>query len=216
MKPDCQQILTQFASFSVEELSDSEAATLLHHLEECEPCQGQWLLFEKSLTIVTQSGPRDEDVEQHRSQQMWLVCMEHALQNNHKKLATAAQSSAAQMNSEAGESNQEAGVRVLTVPRIGLTLIGGALLMLASPFGAAQAASHSEVRALVPTAAPTIVHARSRIGSKQSPLVDYGTTLNLATFAQGALLAPISAPTKNVRLNHDFYSPSFATNASIC
>ena len=31
MKPDCQQVLTQFASFSVEELSDSEAATLLHH-----------------------------------------------------------------------------------------------------------------------------------------------------------------------------------------
>ena len=92
MKPDCQQVLTQFASFSVEELSDSEAASLLQHLEECEPCQGQWLLFEKTLTVVTQSGPQDADVEQYRSQQMWLVCMEHARQNAAKKPALAAHS----------------------------------------------------------------------------------------------------------------------------
>ena len=93
MKPDCQQVLTQFASFSVEELSDSEASTLLQHIEECEPCKGQWLLFEKSLTIVTQSGPRDEDVEQHRSQQMWLICMDHANRKAEKHTALAAHSS---------------------------------------------------------------------------------------------------------------------------
>lgn len=124
MKPDCSQVLTQFASFSVEELSDSEAASLLHHLEECEPCKGQWLLFEKSLTIVTQSGPRDEDVEQVRSQQMWLVCIEHARQNVTKRHPLNASHNCKAIAGKAGAHTEEDSQKlsVLTKPRVGMTI----------------------------------------------------------------------------------------------
>ena len=190
MKPDCQQILTQFASFSVEELSDSEAATLLHHMEECEPCKGQWLLFEKSLTVVTQSGPRDEDVEQHRSQQMWLVCMEHARQkagispseavsalkpaqkspvHHAKEEAHASNARVSHASGDMDEDNSP-GNSVLTVSRAGLMLVGGALLLLTSSncLAAQTARAHKPQPALVSSA----------------PMIDYTATLNFKSSAQ--------------------------------
>ena len=179
MKPDCQQVLTQFASFSVEELSDSEAATLLHHVEECEPCKGQWLLFEKSLTVVTQSGPRDEDVEQHRSQQMWLVCMEHARQKADKKHALPVASVSTKSDSHAENGAQNAAV--LTAPRIGMTIVGGALLMLTSTY--AMAAQPAPQPAQIKVAAP---------------MVDYGSTLNLGQISTPNISSLIKAPTKNL------------------
>ena len=196
MKPDCQQVLTQFASFSVEELSDSEAATLLHHVEECEPCKGQWLLFEKSLTVVTQSGPRDEDVEQHRSQQMWLVCMEHARQKAEGKvekkhaLPVATVSAHAEAKLSSGGANGEGETRnaaVLTAPRIGMTLVGGALLMLTSTYAVAAQP--------VPKPAPVKVAA---------PMVDYGSTLNLGQISTPAVSSLIIAPTKNLVATADY------------
>ena len=186
MKPDCQQVLTQFASFSVEELSDSEAATLLHHLEECEPCKGQWLLFEKSLTVVTQSGPRDEDVEQHRSQQMWLVCMEHARHKAEKKPTLAAPTTRANKVHAHGEIHAEENAQsgsVLTVPRIGMTLVGGALLMLTSSYAlAATPANHA-----APT--PKVI--------AETALVDYNATLKFVTSAKHSAPSKVAAPTKN-------------------
>ena len=190
MKPDCQQVLTQFASFSVEELSDSEAATLLHHIEECEPCKGQWLLFEKSLTVVTQSGPRDEDVEQHRSQQMWLVCMEHARQKAEGKaekkhaLPVATVSAHAEVKSSSGGANGEGEPRnaaVLTAPRIGMTLVGGALLMLTSTYAVA--------------AQPAPKPAQIKVAA---PMVDYGSTLTLSQISTPSVSSLIAAPTKNL------------------
>ena len=185
MKLDCQQVLTQFASFSVEELSDSEAASLLHHIEECEPCKGQWLLFEKSLTIVTQSGPRDEDVEQVRSQQMWLVCMEHARQNvNKKHLLSAAHNckvTAEKSGAHAEENSHESSG--LTPPRVSMTIVGGALLMLAS--SAWLAPRPAAAQDIVTPAKLQVVAAQKTTRTTQ-PLVDYGATLGFKSLSSTA------------------------------
>ena len=190
MKPDCQQVLTQFASFSVEELSDSEAASLLHHLEECEPCKGQWLLFEKTLTVVTQSGPLDADVEQHRSQQMWLVCMEHARQNTAKKSVIAAPSAGHENRAVKSDSSNEDSP-ISTASRVGMTVVGGALLMIASSSWLMPHAATADVAApakMQLAACKTTLHA-------VSPSNNYNSTLGYqASFATSL----ISAPTKNL------------------
>ncbi len=192
MKPDCSQVLTQFASFSVEELSDSEAALLLHHLEECEPCKGQWLLFEKTLTVVTQSGPRDEDVEQVRSQQMWLVCMEHARQNLTKKHSLTAAHNCKAIAGKSGvraDENSE-NSSALTTSRVSLTIVGGALLMLASsPWLAPRPAAAQDIV----TPAKLQVVAVKTTALTVKPLVDYGATLG---FKSLSATAPMSAKVK--------------------
>lgn len=200
MKPDCQQVLTQFASFSVEELSDSEAATLLHHLEECEPCKGQWMLFEKTLTVVTQSGPHDEDVEQTRSQQMWLVCMEHArlkadghsaMTPASKSCATASASSkngAHHANNSTGEDAQNSDL--LVASRVNRAIVGGAIFVLASsyflaPFAAAKDAA---------TPAKSQVVAVETVSYPKAPLIDYRSTF---AFNARKTVVPVSSSSRN-------------------
>ena len=214
MKPDCQQVLTQFASFSVEELSDSEAATLLQHIEECEPCKGQWLLFEKSLTIVTQSGPRDEDVEQHRSQQMWLVCMEHVMENARKNQhhpalsanASSEQTAPAKMSSHTRtDSHDDSHAEnktgsVLVAPRIGMTLVGGALLFLASSYWMAPKPAPATQMDLPPMPTQLQTVAFDTLPSTAAPLVDYGATLGFNGLSDRVSPPLIAAPTKNVTL----------------
>ncbi len=206
MKPDCQQVLTQFASFSVEELSDSEAASFLQHVEECEPCKGQWLLFEKSLTVVTQSGPRDEDVEQHRSQQMWLVCMEHfrknenspALEDNSALAVDKAKAGCAPkpLNSHAsGETKESA---VLVAPRIGITLLGGALLLLASSYWLAPQPQVASATALPPMPAQLQTVGFKPLPRAVAPLVDYGATLGFDGLSDRVAPALLAAPVKKV------------------
>lgn len=210
MKPDCSQVLTQFASFSVEELSDSEAANFLHHVEDCEPCKGQWLLFEKSLTVVTQSGPRDEDVEQFRSQQMWLVCMEHAHQNqqkldSHKKLApgnhvleTASdEQHSTPLNSHNAEAVNAKERTVLVAPRIGMTLVGGALLFLASSYWFAPAPATAPSVALPPMPAQLQNVGFNSVPRAVAPLVDYGATLGSDALSDRVSPALIVAPAKS-------------------
>ncbi len=211
MKPDCQQVLTQFASFSVEELSDSEAATFLHHVEECEPCKGQWLLFEKSLTVVTQSGPRDEDVEQHRSQQMWLVCLEHARQNAGKPALETKASSAASMTAahaekiaqgheraKAHNSGESKAVSILVAPRVGMTLVGGALLFLASSYWFAPAPAPSPSAALPPMPAQLQTVNFNSLPRAAAPMVDYGAMLGFDALPDRVAPALIAAPTKKL------------------
>ena len=188
MKPDCQQVLTQFASFSVEELSDSEAASLLAHLEECEPCKGQWMLFEKSLTIVTQSGPRDEDVEQFRSQQMWLVCLEHARQNADKRPALAAHTQHHENHSAHSDSHSK-DLHKSPAPRVNMTVVGGALLLLSY----AMAAHAATAGVAAPAKAPIV--AIKTTSYANAPLVDYGATLGFKAQTSVSLIA---APTKNL------------------
>ncbi len=211
MKPDCQQVLTQFASFSVEELSDSEAATFLHHIEECEPCKGQWLLFEKSLTVVTQSGPRDEDVEQHRSQQMWLVCLEHARKNAQQPAleAQAVPSTSAvhaekiaqgheRAKANAHNSGESKEGSVLVAPRIGMTLVGGALLFLASSYWFAPTPAPATTAALPPMPAQLQTVGFNTLPRAAAPMVDYGATLGFGALPDRVAPALIAAPTKKL------------------
>ena len=199
MKPDCQQVLTQFASFSVEELSDSEAATFLQHIEDCEPCKGQWLLFEKSLTVVTQSGPRDEDVEQHRSQQMWLVCMEHARKNASKPALNGKSAPVAEADlSDESDHHASEKSSVLVAPRVGMTLVGGALLLLASSYWLAPKAAPNGAMALPPMPAQLQTIGFKPLPRAMAPLVDYGATLGFDGLSDRVTPALIAAPSKKV------------------
>lgn len=81
MKPECRRVLSQVASYSVEELSPSDSDAFARHLEECPPCKGQWMLFQKTLTTLSQTGETEISVE--RSRQMWLTCLEHAKNRHH-------------------------------------------------------------------------------------------------------------------------------------
>ena len=211
MKPDCSQVLTQFASFSVEELTDSEAASLLHHLEECEPCKGQWLLFEKTLLITTQSGPREEDVEQTRSQQMWLVCLEHARKNlgqhSHaatcaKKLASAKPHQTPNSGSPLAEpSVSEPSVSepsVLVAPRVGMMLVGGALLLLASAHWLTPRPAPSDV-ALPPMPAQLQTVGFQSVPRQNASLVDYGATLGFDALSDHVEPTLISTSAANAR-----------------
>lgn len=219
MKPDCQQVLTQFASFSVEELSDSEAASFLEHVEECAPCKGQWLLFEKSLTVVTQSGPRDEDVEQFRSQQMWLVCMEHA-RHNAQKLAphanelleaspVANEHSKTDLNSHVSHiaSKNAKEVSGIVAPRVGMTLVGGALLFLASSYWFAPTPATATSHSLPPMPAQIQTTGFKTVPRAAAPLVDYGVTLGFGAMSDRVAPALITAPTKNLTAIKTFESP---------
>jgi hypothetical protein len=76
MKPDCRRVLSQIASYSVEELSPADIDAFTRHLDDCPPCKGHWVLFEKTLTTLSQVG--ETEVSVHQSQKMWLTCLEHA------------------------------------------------------------------------------------------------------------------------------------------
>ncbi|PQV64452.1 hypothetical protein B1R32_105134 [Abditibacterium utsteinense] len=81
MKPESRHALMELISYGVEELSSEDAAQLLSRVHECQECTGQWVLFEKTYTVLSQSGETEVSVE--RSQQMWLACVEHAKHKNH-------------------------------------------------------------------------------------------------------------------------------------
>ena len=206
MKPDCQQVLTQFASFSVEELSDSEAASLLEHLEACEPCKGQWLLFEKTLLVTTQSGPRDEDVEQHRSQKMWLVCLEHARKKVeqpqvHAHALTHAEAPhreaprRVETNAHAA-SDEMVSDALLVTPRAGLMLVGGALLMLASAHWFAPRPAAPASAQLPPMPAQLQTVGFEPLPARAATLVDYGATLGFDAFSDHVAPTLVSTATR--------------------
>jgi len=76
MKPECRHAVERIAALSADDLSAAEADLVRRHLEECPPCKGQWLLFERTLlSLSTATQPL---VDASRSKQMWLVCVEHA------------------------------------------------------------------------------------------------------------------------------------------
>lgn len=81
MKPESRHALMELISYGVEELSSEQAARLMSRVHECKECTGQWVLFEKTYTVLSQSGETEVSVE--RSQQMWLACVEHANHKNH-------------------------------------------------------------------------------------------------------------------------------------
>ena len=78
MKPECRHAIEQIAALSTDELSPSEAELVRSHLENCPPCNGEWVLFER--TLFTLDSAAQPVTTARRSQEMWLVCLEHALQ----------------------------------------------------------------------------------------------------------------------------------------
>jgi len=76
MKPECRRAVERIAALSADDLEPSEAELVRRHLEECPPCKGQWVLFER--TLLSLSTTVQPLVEETRSKEMWLVCMEHA------------------------------------------------------------------------------------------------------------------------------------------
>ena len=76
MKPESRHALMELTSYGMEELSSEQAAYLLNRVRECPECTGHWVLFQKTCTVLSQSGETEVSVE--RSQQMWLACVEHA------------------------------------------------------------------------------------------------------------------------------------------
>lgn len=76
MKPESHRALMELISYGVEELSNEDAAQLMSRVHECHECTGQWVLFQKTYTVLSQTGQTEISVE--RSQQMWLTCLEHA------------------------------------------------------------------------------------------------------------------------------------------
>jgi hypothetical protein len=81
MKPESHRALMELISYGVEELSNEDAAQLMSRVHECRECTGQWVLFQKTYTVLSQTGQTEVSVE--RSQQMWLTCLEHAKHKDH-------------------------------------------------------------------------------------------------------------------------------------
>ncbi len=122
MKPESRRALMELISFGMEEISSEQAAPLLARISECTECEGQWVLIHR--TIDTLSHVSETDVSNQRSQQMWLVCMEHArhkvpseyaLQDGYSGSASSGVSLDGVASSEQkAEEDQAAGIENLT------------------------------------------------------------------------------------------------------
>ncbi|MBW3637861.1 MAG: hypothetical protein KY445_15565, partial [Armatimonadetes bacterium] len=108
----------------------------------CPECTGHWVLFQKTCTVLSQSGETEISVE--RSQQMWLACVEHV----HKKApALNAQSEVVPISSRSDASQPEGDrqspsasprwldhLTNLFTPRLGYALAGAAALALGAAY----------------------------------------------------------------------------------
>ncbi len=180
MKPESRHALMELISYGVEELSSEEAAHLMSRVHECTECTGQWVLFQKTYTVLSQSGKTEVSVE--RSQQMWLACVEHA---QHKKPAIAQSHGRSEVVpvSFRSDSSQREGDRRISSPsptwlqtlrdnfasRLPYALAGGAFALLTVAYFAAPN---------VPNPAPDQMPRVSLQAPIQAPLQN---TLSLAT-----------------------------------
>ncbi len=142
MKPESRHALMELTSYGMEELSSEQAAHLLKRVQECPECTGHWVLFQKTCTVLSQSGETEISVE--RSQQMWLACVEHV----HKKApALDGQSEVVPISSRSDASQPEGDrqtpsapprwldvLRNLFAPRLGYALAGAAALALGAAY----------------------------------------------------------------------------------
>ena len=149
MKPESHRALMELISYGVEELSNEDAAQLMSRVHECHECTGQWVLFQKTYTVLSQTGETEVSVE--RSQQMWLTCLEHAQHNKQKQLAHEPQSEVVSVSFRSDSSQREgdrrspsATLRPLQllihsarrnfVPRLPYALAAGAFALLVSAY----------------------------------------------------------------------------------
>ncbi len=102
---DCSRVLSQIASLSADELSLEETDAMHRHFQECPPCQGHWVLF--TQTLLTLSTTPQPLVTLERSQQMWLVCVEHARQKQAPLQAPQSLDQSLDQSLEAAPNSQE-------------------------------------------------------------------------------------------------------------
>lgn len=153
MKPESHHALMELISYGMEELSSEDAALLMSRVHECQECTGKWVLFQKTYTVLSQTGESEVSIE--RSQQMWLTCLEHA----HKKTHAQSANSIAKPQSEVvpvsfrSDSSQREGDRrnpsaslsplsflmQIWVPRLPFALAAGAFALLATAYFASPA-----------------------------------------------------------------------------
>ncbi len=154
MKPESHHALMELISYGMEELSNEDAVLLMSRIQECPECTGQWVLFQKTYTVLSQTGESEVSVE--RSQQMWLTCLEHAQHKPHTQHKTHAQAahSVAKLQSEvvpvsfrSDSSKREedrrnphaslspfAFLRQALMPRLPYALAAGAFALLATAY----------------------------------------------------------------------------------
>lgn len=76
MNPQSHRALIDLMSYGVEELSSNDANKLMQLVAQCPECQGEWVLVKRTITTLSQTG--ELPVEEAKSHQMWLVCLNHA------------------------------------------------------------------------------------------------------------------------------------------
>jgi len=76
MNPTSHRALLDLMSFGTEELHSSDANKLMQLVAQCPECKGEWMLVERTITTLSQTG--ELPVEEAQSHQMWLVCLGHA------------------------------------------------------------------------------------------------------------------------------------------
>ncbi|RYG63149.1 hypothetical protein EON80_21790 [bacterium] len=203
MKPDCRRVLSQIASYSVEELSNDDASAFTRHLGDCPPCQGQWLLFEKTLTTLSETPEATIEVE--RSRQMWVACVKHACAKNSALEASLyAEDRVMPQPSHSALSGREGDWRASSSrrsshpswleslkntlsPQFGYALVGGAAIVLGAAYlwAPTEAAGTSQVA----TTLPAMPSGQPRLVSFQTPphattgMLDYHSAMAFEPFS---------------------------------
>lgn len=208
MKPDCRRVLSQIASYSVEELSPADIDAFTRHLDDCPPCKGQWLLFEK--TLVTLSQTPEAQIEVERSQQMWVACLEHAKAKNHSSAANSTQkvevlpqpSHSGLSEGEGGRRNSPdfAGARRGTPgwlqllrnafsPRLGYVTAGVAAALLGAAYFLSPTPAPQAPASRVAFSLPAMPEVRANLVSFQTPphattgMLDYHSEMSFDPFS---------------------------------
>ncbi len=81
MNPTSHRALLDLMSYGTEELSSSDADKLMQLVSQCPECKGEWVLVERTITTLSQTG--ELPVAESQSHQMWLVCLGHAQSHKH-------------------------------------------------------------------------------------------------------------------------------------
>ena len=203
MKPDCRRVLSQIASYSVEELSSDDVNALTRHLDDCPPCKGQWMLFEKTLTTLSETP--EAEIEVARSQQMWIACLEHAKAKNPALAGASAAhsevmsqpSSSVSLGTEgdrqssrippSGNPGWLESLRIAFTPRFGYALAGAAALVLGASLLFSPSGSSPAPR--VANALPAMPVNPGRLISFQTPphattgMLDYHSAMAFEPFS---------------------------------
>lgn len=207
MKPDCRRVLSQIASYSVEELSPADIDAFTRHLDDCPPCKGQWLLFEK--TLVTLSHTPEAEIEVARSQQMWVACLEHAKSKHHTSAQNSTEKvevlpqpshsdslggeggrrSSSYYGSNRGSSGWLQLLRNAFAPRVGYAAAGVAATLLGAAYFLSPSAPSQAPALRTVLALPPMPEGKAKLVSFQTPphattgMLDYHSAMSFEPFS---------------------------------